>query len=114
MSDDIVDAPGTAAASSAREGSLRARNRDKADTVMQTRISQRNRDLIDDAAARKGVSRSTYVIETLVEQSEKILLETLLFQLDERNSEALADIFDNPPIPTEALRELMASKAPWE
>lgn len=88
--------------------------RDKADTVMQTRISKRHRDLIDDAAALRGVSRSTFVIETLLEKSEKILLETLLFQLDAQQSLALADLLDNPPPPTAALRELMASKAPWE
>lgn len=112
MPEDTLDAERIDGAS--RSTPRRSKRREKADTVMQTRIPKRYRDLIDDAAARRGMSRSTFVVETLVERSEQVLLETLLFQLDEADSEALVRIFDNPPEPPEALRELMKSKAPWE
>jgi uncharacterized protein (DUF1778 family) len=113
MSDDLIEKPARARQISSSVP-VSSKGRAKADAVMQTRISTMHRDLISDAAALRGVSRSKFVVDTLVEKSEKILLETLLFQLNQVDSAALAAIFDNPPEPTEALRELMFSKAPWE
>jgi uncharacterized protein (DUF1778 family) len=78
------------------------------------RIRDDIRNLIDRAAHAAGRSRSDFMIEASRRAAEDFLLDQRYFSLDEKQSEALARILDNPPPPNEALRRLMATKASWE
>jgi uncharacterized protein (DUF1778 family) len=70
--------------------------------------------LIDAAAETLGKSRTTFLLETSFDRAEKVILDQRAFSLDQAQADALEAIFTEPPAPTEALRRLMASRAPWE
>ena len=43
-----------------------------------------------------------------------MLLNQTKINLSAEQAEAFAQVLDNPPAPTEKLKQLMKSKAPWE
>jgi uncharacterized protein (DUF1778 family) len=90
-----------------------ALDRPRADTTMTMRVPAQTRDLIDSAAATLGKSRTEFVLESARQHAIDVLLDQRVFNLDAQASEAFARALDNPP-PNDALRALMASKAPWE
>lgn len=87
--------------------------RPKSDTTITMRVPTRTRELIDSAAAVQGKSRTEFMVESARLHAVDVLLDQRVFTLDADQSEALADALANPPKPTEALRALMAVKAPW-
>lgn len=86
----------------------------KANATITMRLPAQTRELIDTAAAAQGKSRTEFVIESARLHALDVLLDQRVFNLDPEQSDALADALANPPRPTEALRALMASRAPWE
>lgn len=88
--------------------------RPRADATMTMRVPAQTRDLIDSAAATVGKSRTEFVLESARQHAIDVLLDQRVFNLDEAASEAFARALDNPPAPNDALRALMADKAPWE
>jgi uncharacterized protein (DUF1778 family) len=54
------------------------------------------------------------VLESARQRAIDVLLDQRVFHLDQAASEAFAQALEKPPAPVEALRTLMASKAPWE
>jgi uncharacterized protein (DUF1778 family) len=88
--------------------------RQKADTSITMRLPVQTRELIDRAAATVGKSRTEFVLESARKRALDVLLDQRVFHLDEAASEAFAQALDSPPVPVEALRALMKSKAPWE
>ncbi len=70
--------------------------------------------LIDTAAETLGKSRTTFLLETTLNRAEQVILDRRAFSLDQAQADALEALFTNPPAPVDALRQLMASKAPWE
>lgn len=88
--------------------------RPKADTSITMRLPVQTRELIDRAAATVDKSRTEFVLESARERAVDVLLDQRVFHLDADASEAFAQVLENPPAPVEALRRLMASKAPWE
>ena len=91
-----------------------ALDRPRADTTMTMRVSAQTRDLIDSAAATLGKSRTEFVLESARQHAIDILLDQRVFNLDAQASEGFVRALDNPPLSNDALRALMASKAPWE
>ena len=78
------------------------------------RASGRQRDLIDRAAQTLGKSRSDFMLETACREAEHVLLDRGFFRLDPEAFERFNALLDSPPPPTEALRQLLLRRAPWE
>lgn len=87
--------------------------RPKADATITMRIPVRTRDLIDSAAAVEGKTRTDFVLESARLRAIDILLDQRVFVLDPEQSAAFAEVLDNPPRPSDALRTLMKRPAPW-
>lgn len=82
-------------AASARKGSINLR------------IEQHTRQLIDDAAAVLGKTRTEFMIDSARRQAVDVLLDRRLFVLDGEDYEAFLNALDNPPAPGPKLRALM-------
>jgi uncharacterized protein (DUF1778 family) len=85
-----------------------------ADTTITLRVPNQTRSVIDVAAAAIGKTRTEFMLDCARNQAIDILLDQVVFDLDEQASGALADIFVNPAVPLPALRALMTAKVPWE
>jgi uncharacterized protein (DUF1778 family) len=78
------------------------------------RARARQRDLIDQAAARLGRSRSEFMLDVACREAEDVLLDQIFFTVDADAFHKMQELFDNPPEPTDALRRLLLTKAPWD
>jgi uncharacterized protein (DUF1778 family) len=54
------------------------------------------------------------MLDSARRRAEDVLLDQKLFILDEEKYEAFLNLLDEPPKPTEELKKLLATKAPWE
>ncbi|WP_239025286.1 DUF1778 domain-containing protein [Rhodoligotrophos defluvii] len=90
------------------------RVRKRSDTTINLRISRRTRDLIDEAAAVIGKSRTEFVVESARQHAIDVLLDQRFFELDSEQYAEFLRILDNPPLPNQKLRELLKTKSPWE
>jgi len=88
--------------------------RPRHDTSVTMRMPQQTKDLIEKAATTVNKSFSAFVVESAREQAVDVLLNQTVFNLSADQAEAFAQVLDNPPAPTEKLKALMQSKAPWE
>lgn len=84
------------------------------DTVINVRLSTKSRDLIDRAAAVVGKTRSEFILEIVREHAIDVLLNQRLFSLSTEQFEQFLQALDQSPEPSDRLRQLFASKAPWE
>jgi len=78
------------------------------------RATRTQRDTIDQAAALTGKSRTDFILDSAVRDAQQVLLDQCFFQLDESAFDRVAELLDNPPAPSPALRKLLATPAPWE
>lgn len=92
----------------------RSTARERHDATINLRVSVSTRDLIDTAAAASGKTRSEFMVETARKHAIDVLLDQRLFSLDESQHDAFMRVLDAPAQPTEKLKQLMNSKAPWE
>ena len=88
--------------------------RPRHDTPVSFRMPQQTKELIERAAATVNKAFSAFVVESARERAIDVLLNQTVFNLSAVQAEAFAQVLENPPAPTEKLRELMKSKAPWE
>jgi len=94
---------------------IRTRETSKArDQAINLRASRRQRDLIDQAAHALSKSRSEFILETVCREAEDVLLDRTFFRLDDEAFAQFSAMLDAPPAPSDELRELLQSKAPWE
>lgn len=77
------------------------------------RIEANTRQLIDDAAAVLGKTRTEFMIETARQQAIDVLLDQRLFVLDARRYDAFMHALDNPPAPGPKLRSLLRRVPAW-
>lgn len=84
------------------------------DAVINVRLSTKLRDLIDRAAAVVGKTRSDFILESARKHAVDVLLDQRLFSLDPKNYEEFLRVLDQPPEPNARLKQLLASKSPWE
>jgi uncharacterized protein (DUF1778 family) len=84
------------------------------DQAINIRASRRQRDLIDQAAQVLGKSRSDFMLEVACREAEDVLLDRTYFRLDLEAFARFNELLDNPPPPSDELRALLLSKAPWE
>lgn len=92
----------------------KAVRRPRQDTTINVRVSTMVRDLIDTAANVLGKTRTDFIVESARKHAVDVLLDQRFFQLESAQYEALLRVLDEPPMPTEKLKQLMASKSPWE
>ena len=82
--------------------------------VINFRASEGQKALIDRAAKRLGKSRTEFVLDTMREASENVLLDQRLFSVDESVFRAFKAALDAPPRLNENLRRTLMTSAPWE
>jgi len=78
------------------------------------RAKARQRDLIDQASRRLGRSRSDFMLEAACRAAEDVLLDQAYFAVDADAFARFQALLDNPPPPTDRLRRLLKTPAPWE
>jgi uncharacterized protein (DUF1778 family) len=78
------------------------------------RASQKQKVLIDRAAAALGRSRSDFMLETACREAEAVLLDRRYFVLADEKFRAFKAMLDRPPKDNPKLRRLLRTKAPWE
>lgn len=77
------------------------------------RIETRTRQLIDDAAAILGKTRTEFMIDSARQQAVDVLLDQRLFVLDSKRYDAFVHALDNPPAPGPKLRALLRRVPAW-
>jgi len=87
---------------------------ERRDVVINVRVPIKTRDLIDNAAAVTGKTRTEFVLDSAKQHAIDVLLDQRLFCLNEEQFEAFINALENPPPPTEKLKALFKEKAPWE
>lgn len=78
------------------------------------RVEAVTRQLIDDAAAILGKTRTEFMIESARRQAIDVLLDQRLFVLDSERYEAFMRALDNPPAPGPKLRSLLRRVPVWQ
>ena len=78
------------------------------------RAKARQRELIDQAAGRLGRSRSDFMLEVACREAQDVLLDQAFFAVDAGTFAKLHKLLDKPLPPTDKLRRLLKTKAPWE
>ncbi len=78
------------------------------------RIETHTRQLIDDAAAILGKTRTEFMIESARREAIDVLLDQRLFVLDPERYDAFMHALDNPPAPGPKLRSLLRRVPAWE
>jgi uncharacterized protein (DUF1778 family) len=96
-----------------RPAAIHPKTRLKADASITMRIPAQTRELIDTAAATLGKSRTEFVLDSARQNAVDVLLDRRVFNLDPAASDAFAIALAEPVGPNDALRALMAAKAPW-
>ncbi|MDR3536366.1 MAG: DUF1778 domain-containing protein [Acetobacteraceae bacterium] len=78
------------------------------------RIGAHTRQLIDDAAAILGKTRTEFMIESARRQAIDVLLDQRLFVLDSERYDAFMHALDTPPAPGPQLRSLLRRVPTWQ
>lgn len=78
------------------------------------RAKLRQRDLIDQAAQRLGRSRSDFMLESACREAEDVLLNQCFFTVNEGIFAKFKALVNEPLPPTDKLRRLLNTKAPWD
>lgn len=84
------------------------------DVVINLRAKHSQRELIDQAAAAIGKSRSDFMIESSLRSAETVLLERVFFNLDEAAYTRFIAALEGPPRVDERLLATLSATAPWE
>jgi uncharacterized protein (DUF1778 family) len=78
------------------------------------RIEAHTRQLIDEAAALLGKTRTEFMVEIARREAIDVLLDQRLFVLDPERYDAFMNALDNPPAPGSKLRTLLRRKPVWQ
>lgn len=78
------------------------------------RIETVTRQLIDDAAAILGKTRTEFMIDSARRQAVDVLLDQRLFTLDSESYDSFLHALDNPPVPGPKLSALMRRVPAWQ
>lgn len=77
------------------------------------RIEAGTRQIIDEAAAALGKTRTEFMIDAARQEAIDVLLDQRLFALDAAQYDVFAKALDNPPAPGPKLRALMRRTPAW-
>lgn len=78
------------------------------------RIETGTRQLIDDAAAILGKTRTEFMVESARRQAVDVLLDQRLFTLDPERYDAFMQALDKPPVPGPKLKALLRRTPAWQ
>jgi uncharacterized protein (DUF1778 family) len=78
------------------------------------RIETHTRQLIDDAAAILGKTRTEFMVESARQHAINVLLDQRLFVLDADRYDAFMSALDNAPAPGPKLRSLLRRVPAWQ
>jgi len=78
------------------------------------RVEGQTRQLIDDAAAVLGKTRTEFMIESARKQAIDVLLDQRLFVLEPDRFDAFVDALDSPPAPGPKLTALLRRVPAWK
>ncbi|MCA9262286.1 MAG: DUF1778 domain-containing protein [Planctomycetales bacterium] len=84
------------------------------DATVNLRLQASARDLIDQAAAALGKSRTEFMVEAARREAESVLLDRCFFALGDKPFAEFAAALDQPPAENPRLRRMLTSAAPWE
>ena len=84
------------------------------DQVINIRVQQTQRDLIDHAATILGKTRSDFMLEVACREAENVICDNTFFALDEEKYQEFMAILDSPPKVDEELRKFLTTKSPWD
>jgi uncharacterized protein (DUF1778 family) len=84
------------------------------DATVNLRLQASARDLIDQAAAAQGKSRTVFMVEAARRAAEAVLLDRCLFALNHKEFARFTAALDKPPADNPRLRRLLRTAAPWE
>ena len=93
---------------------LNTQTKEASSVSINIRAKARQRDLIDQAADRLGRSRSDFLLEAACREAEDVLLNQAFFTVDAGAFAKFQALLDQPLPPTDKLRRLLKTKAPWE
>ena len=93
---------------------MAALERSSSTETINLRASAEQKALIDRAARRLGKSRTEFVLDTMREAAENVLLDQRLFSLDEAAFSAFEAMLDAPIEAGDALRRTLSASAPWD
>ena len=88
---------------------MSAKSRIKASRI-DLRIEAHIRQLIDDAAAVLGKTRTDFMVDSARSLALDVLLDRRLFSLDAERYDAFIHALDNPPAPGPKLRALLRDR----
>lgn len=83
-------------------------------SLVNLRMAQEDRNIIDRAAKVAGKTRTEFMVEASRRAAHETLLDTNLIVVDEKTFDQFRSLFDAPAKPNPRLRKLMNMKAPWE
>lgn len=78
------------------------------------RVRDDDRTLIDQAASLSGKSRSEFMLDAARRAANETILDRTLFRMAPAAFATFTAMLDAPPQPSERLRKLLTTKAPWE
>ena len=81
--------------------------------TLSIRAKEKQRDLIDQAAERLGLSRTDFMLEVACREAESVLLEQTYFAVSPEAFTQFTEIIENPPQANAKLKQLMQSAPPW-
>lgn len=81
----------------------------KATARIEMRCEEREKDLLNRAAALKGMQTSAFIREQALEMAQLVVDEAERIELNARSYRQVLDLLDNPPAPNEALLRAMRS-----
>ena len=86
------------------------------DQVLQLRASAEQRQLIDQAAAVEGISRTEFILRSCQERARDVLLDRTLFSLTPEQTTALLADQEDPGAAAQdqaSIERLLAMPQPW-
>ena len=82
--------------------------------VVNLRMKESQRVLIDQAAEATGKNRSEFLLDAATKTAQETLLDQTLFQTTPAQWKAFTDALDAPPKVIPSLKKLLAGKSPWD
>jgi uncharacterized protein (DUF1778 family) len=83
------------------------------DAAINLRARPEQRNIIDHAAQLLGKNRSDFMLEAACDRANAVLLDQVMFRLDEVKFRQFVKLLDAPPAPNAGLERLMAVTPPW-
>lgn len=83
-------------------------------TRWQMRVQRRDAELVAEAAAALGVTRTDFVLTAATERARDVMADRTRWDVRQEQWEAFQAALDAPPRDLPRLRELLAEPAPWK